>query len=75
MVNAKDGRSFTQDSEGNYWRAIKFIPDTITYETISCEDDFYKAGKAFGNFQNMLADYNANYFMNLFLISIIQKNV
>lgn len=59
VVNAKDGRSFTQDSEGNYWRAIKFIPDTITYETISCEDDFYKAGKAFGNFQNMLADYNA----------------
>ncbi|MBM6860124.1 hypothetical protein H9X78_06395, partial [Clostridium saudiense] len=59
VVNAKDGRSFTKDSEGNYWRVIKFIPDTITYETISCEDDFYKAGKAFGKFQNMLADYNA----------------
>ena len=59
VVKAKDGRSFTQDSEGNYWRAIDFIPDTVTYETISCEDDFYKAGKAFGNFQNMLSDYNA----------------
>ena len=59
VVKAKDGRSFTQDSEGNYWRAIDFIPDTVTYETISCEDDFYKAGKAFGNFQNMVSDYNA----------------
>lgn len=59
VVKAKDGRSFVQDSEGNYWRTIKFIPDTITYETISCEEDFYKAGKAFGNFQNMLVNYNA----------------
>lgn len=59
VIRGKNGNSFVKDSQGNYWRAILFIPDTITCETISCEEDFYKTGKAFGNFQKMLADYDA----------------
>ena len=59
VIRAKNGKTFTKDSNGNYWRAILFIKDTISCETISCEDDFYKTGKAFGNFQKMLAGYDA----------------
>ena len=60
VVKAKDGKSFVKDEDGNYWRAILFIPDTITCETISCSEDFYKTGKAFGRFQNMLSEYEAD---------------
>lgn len=59
VVNSKDGNSYVQDSKGNYWRAIKYIDDTITYNTISCSEDFYKTGKAFGKFQSMLSEYDA----------------
>lgn len=59
VVNTKDGNSYAKDSEGNYWRVILFIPNTISCETISCSEDFYKTGKAFGKFQKMLSNYNA----------------
>ena len=38
-----------------YWRMSVFIPDAVTYETVNTEYSFY-AGKAFGNFEAMLAD-------------------
>ncbi|MEN8079245.1 aminoglycoside phosphotransferase family protein [Clostridioides difficile] len=59
VIPTKDGKNFFKDSLGNYWRAIKFIPNTITYDVIESANDFYKAGKAFGQFQNMLSEYNA----------------
>lgn len=60
VIPTKDNKKYVKDSEGCYWRAIKFIPDTITYETISSPEDFYKTGKAFGKFQNMLTEYKAD---------------
>lgn len=59
VIPTKDGKKFFKDSLNNYWRAIKFIPNTITYDVIESANDFYKAGKAFGQFQNMLSEYNA----------------
>lgn len=59
VIPTKDGKRFFKDSLGNYWRAIKFIPNTITYDVIESANDFYKAGKSFGQFQNMLSEYNA----------------
>lgn len=59
VIPTKEGKSYLQDSKGNYWRATKFIENTITYETIESSDDFYKTGKAFGKFQSMLSNYDA----------------
>lgn len=59
VIPTKDGKKFLKDSKGNYWRAIKFIPNTITYDVIESAEDFYKVGKTFGQFQNMLSEYNA----------------
>ena len=59
VIPTKEGKSFFKDSLGNYWRAIKFISNTITYDILESENDFYKAGKAFGEFQNMLSEYKA----------------
>lgn len=59
VIPTKDGKSFFKDSKGNYWRSIKFISNTITYDVLESANDFYKFGKAFGKFQNMLSEYKA----------------
>lgn len=59
VIPTKEGKNFFEDSLGNYWRAIKFISNTITYDVIESAEDFYKVGKVFGKFQNMLLEYDA----------------
>lgn len=41
--------------DGKYWRIMIFIPDAITKQAVN-PDSSRAAGKAFGNFQAMLAD-------------------
>jgi Ser/Thr protein kinase RdoA (MazF antagonist) len=49
-----DGKTYYFDGE-NYWRISVFIPDAVTYEEVTPQLS-YEAGRAFGNFQSMLAD-------------------
>ena len=55
LATTGDGALFHQDKEGNYWRMMDFITDSKSYEEITPELA-YRAGKAFGDFQSMLAD-------------------
>ncbi len=50
-----EGKLYYKDEEGNYWRMMDFIKDSMSYEEINPELA-YRAGKAFGDFQKMLAD-------------------
>ena len=55
FVPLKDsGKTYWTDGQ-TYWRVMVFIPDALTYETVNPEYSYY-AGKAFGEFQAMLAD-------------------
>lgn len=54
IVPAIDGKLFYYDGE-NYWRMTVLIPDVQTFQAVTPEYAFF-AGKAFGNFQSMLAD-------------------
>jgi Ser/Thr protein kinase RdoA (MazF antagonist) len=54
FLKADNGKTYVQ-VDGNYWRVMVFIPDAITYEEVTPELS-YEAGRAFGNFQSMLAD-------------------
>lgn len=55
LIPTNDGKLFYQDAEGSYWRMYVNIQNTHSYDVITPELA-YKAGKAFGNFQCMLAD-------------------
>ena len=55
FVASDTGKSYWQDSDGSYWRMSVFIPRAFTHETVNPEYSYY-AGKAFGNFEAMLAD-------------------
>lgn len=46
---------YYQDTEGNYWRLLYFIPDCVSYDNITPKSAEL-AGEAFGDFQLTLAD-------------------
>jgi serine/threonine protein kinase len=54
LIPANDGKLYHFDGE-NFWRMMFLIPDSYTFEAVTPEYS-YSAGKAFGNFQFMLAD-------------------
>lgn len=55
FIKVKDSsKTYYHDGE-NYWRVSRFIPDSRTLQEVTPATAF-QAGKAFGNFQMMLAD-------------------
>ncbi len=53
-----DGKNYYMEGQG-FWRVSEYVPNTVTYNT--CDDlaKLKSAGKAFGEFQTMLSDFNA----------------
>ena len=58
VVPTKDGQSFIQGE--NCYRVYDFIENTVTYQTASDKEVFKNSGKAFGEFQNYLAEFDAS---------------
>ena len=54
FLPTKDKKNYFYDGE-NYWRVCLMIPDSKSLEEVNPELS-YEAGKAFGDFQSMLAD-------------------
>ena len=59
IVQTKDGKDFTC-VDGNYYRVLEFIENTVSYSVVNGVEDFYKTAKAFGNFQYQLKDFPAD---------------
>lgn len=59
VIPAADGKSYYQDSFGDYWRSYKYITGAISYDKVEKPEHFYQSAVAFGNFQKLLADYPA----------------
>lgn len=57
--NSKSGLPYFVDQYGDFWRASEYIKNSTTFNTT---DDLFlieETGKAFGEFQNLLADFPA----------------
>ena len=59
VIPTLEGSRFFKDSEGEYWRIYEFVEGTVTKERVENANDFYTCARAFGSFQQMLADYPA----------------
>lgn len=59
IILTKDGKNFYVDSVGEYWRVYTFIENAFSYDAVEKPEDFYESAVAFGNFQNLLADFPA----------------
>lgn len=57
VYSAKDGKNYYMAEDGGCWRVYNFVDNTFTINEITSSDDFRNAALAFGNFQNLLADY------------------
>ncbi len=53
------GKPFYVDSQGEYWRAYKFITGASCYDLPENPKQFYESAYAFGHFQQLLSDYPA----------------
>lgn len=60
LIKTKDDNTYYKDSHGKYWRSYAFIEDAFTLNLVEKPEHFYQSGLAFGNFQNLLADYPAH---------------
>ena len=56
VVPTRDGRSFFKTGDGQYWRTFVFIEGVRTFEAVESPAQAFQAGKAFGEFQNLLVD-------------------
>lgn len=59
VIPTLDGKNYYLDNAGNYWRVYRFIENATGYDKIEKDSDFYNCGLAFGEFQQLLAEYPA----------------
>jgi thiamine kinase-like enzyme len=56
VIQAKNGKSWMEDEEGNFWRMFVFISNNKSYDIVDTPDKAFEGGKAIGRFQALLTD-------------------
>lgn len=56
---AENGKPFVVDKNGDYWRVCDFIGHSIAFNETSDLSVIEETGRAFGEFQGLLADFSA----------------
>jgi len=60
VVKSLDGKDYITDKNGDYWRLILYVRDSVCYDKVERPEQFYDSAVAFGNFQYLLSDYPAD---------------
>jgi hypothetical protein len=56
LIPARAGGGWHCDADGNYWRVYIFIENARTHDAVQSPQQAFEAAKAFGRFQQLLAD-------------------
>ncbi len=59
-IESIDGKHYVIDDEGEYWRLLVYVTDSMSYDKVEKPEQFYDSAVSFGNFQYMLRDYPAS---------------
>ena len=59
IIPTIEGKGYYKDEIGSFWRMYNFIEGTNSFEKVEKPEDFYQSAYAFGNFQRLLADFDA----------------
>jgi Phosphotransferase enzyme family len=59
LIPTREGATWLRDEEGGAWRAYWKIERAKTVDAVSAPEQAFESGKAFGGFQQMLADLPA----------------
>ena len=60
VIRPKNGADYYTDSQGGAWRLYPFVEGTVCHQTADTPELFAASGRAFGRFQQLLADYPAD---------------
>lgn len=60
ILQTTDKKSLYQDTNGDFWRALSFIANTESIETIHSISDAEQAGFALGHFHRLISDLDAS---------------
>lgn len=61
VVPAREpGLCWFVDGDGRFWRAYDFVEHTVCRLTVDSPETFAQVGRAFGNFQRQLSDFDAS---------------
>lgn len=60
VIKTLDGNDYYLAPDGEYWRLLVFVDDSVSYDKVERPEQFYDSAVAFGNFQYMLKDYPAD---------------
>ncbi len=60
LIKTHDGKAYYKTEDGEYYRLYIFIEDTIALQKVENPKDFYYSAIAFGNFNNLLAEFDAS---------------
>ena len=58
FAHTKDGNNYYVDNDG-FWRISEYVTDSVAINSANNLSELRSAGKAFGNFQTMLSDFDA----------------
>ena len=56
LIPAKNGKTWIEDEDGNFWRMLVFISNNKSYDIVDTPDKAFEGGKAIGRFQALLTD-------------------
>lgn len=59
LIRTKDDAAYYFDGT-NYFRVYVFIEGATSYQSVRTERDFYESAVAFGNFANLLSEFDAS---------------
>ncbi len=60
VILSKEGKPFFESEEEGFWRAFIYVDNARAYNAVETPMQFYAGGKAFGEFQKFLADFDAS---------------
>ena len=60
LLRTAAGDTLHTDAQGGLWRAFPYIEGAATVQRATHADQLYQAGRAFGRFQRLLADFPAD---------------
>ncbi len=59
LYPTQNSEFFFKDKDGNYWRIMSFIDNSVSYDLVENTTIAYEGGKAYGDFVKMLSDFPA----------------
>ena len=58
-IKTKDGESYFEDDNGQPWRCLHYVSNSVCYQQVERPEQFYQSALSFGHFLKQLGEYPA----------------